>query len=100
MNALKDEQVLLIIDNLEGALRSDVKALLGFLKKLQENLSHLKILTTSRDLINNLGEMTEKVIELKHLTKNHTIQLLKKKLGREKFDVKEEKELMELRLDK
>ena len=79
MNTLKHKKVLLIIDNLETALRSDRKAVREFLQKLLENLSNLKILSTSRDLIHNLGEITENEYELKHLTKIHTIQLLKKK---------------------
>jgi hypothetical protein len=79
MNTLKHKKVLLIIDNLETALRSDRIAVREFLQKLLENLSNLKILSTSRDLINNLGEITEKEYELKHLTKIHTIELLKKK---------------------
>ena len=70
-----------------------------FLKNLLERLSDLKILSTSRDLINDLGEITEKVHELKHLSKNHTIQLLEKKSRRD-FDSNEIKELFELRLSK
>jgi len=75
--------VLLIIDNLEDALRSDRDVVLGFLRNLLDKLSNLKILSTSRDQIgNNLGEIKDNVYELKHLTKDHTIQLLKKILGR------------------
>ena len=75
--------MLLIIDNLEDALRSDRDVVLGFLRNLLDKLSNLKILSTSRDQIgNNLGEIKDNVYELKHLTKDHTIQLLKKILGR------------------
>ena len=77
MNTLKDQKVLLIIDNLEDVLRSDRDAVLGFLRNLLEKLSDLKILSTSRDQIgNNLDDIKKNVYELKHLTKNHTIKLL------------------------
>jgi hypothetical protein len=83
INTLKDLKVLLIIDNLEDALRSDRDVVLGFIRNLLDKLSDLKILSTSRDQIgNNLGEIKDNVYELKHLTKDHTIQLLKKILGR------------------
>ena len=70
---LKDRKVLLIIDNLEDALRKDRVAVREFLQVILERLPELKILSTSRDLISDIGEITEKVHELKHLTKNHTI---------------------------
>jgi predicted nuclease of restriction endonuclease-like RecB superfamily len=83
INTLKDLKVLLIIDNLDDALRSDRDVVLGFIRNLLDKLSDLKILSTSRDQIgNNLGEIKDNVYELKHLTKDHTIQLLKKILGR------------------
>jgi len=99
MNTLNNKKVLIIIDNLENALRRDGVAVRDFLKNLLERLSDLKILSTSRDLINDLGEITEKVHELKHLSKNHTIQLLEKKSRRD-FNSQEIKELFELRLSK
>ena len=70
---LKDRKVLLIIDNLEDALRKDRVAVREFLQVILERLPEIKILSTSRDLISDIGEITEKVHELKHLTKNHTI---------------------------
>lgn len=73
ISSLKDREVLLIIDNLEDALRNDSAAVKGFLKTLLERLPDLKILSTSRDIISDIDEITEKVHELKHLTKNHTI---------------------------
>jgi hypothetical protein len=70
---LKDSKVLLIIDNLEDALRKDRATVRQFLKTLFERLPDLKILSTSRDLISDIGEITERVYELKNLSKNHTI---------------------------
>jgi hypothetical protein len=55
---------LLIIDNLEEVLNKDETVLKEFLKSLLERLNHLKILTTSRELIGNLEEITEKVYNL------------------------------------
>lgn len=42
-----------------------------------------KILATSRDQIQNLGDITEKVYQLRELSNNFTIQLLEKKALRE-----------------
>lgn len=70
---LKDSKVLLIIDNLEDALRKDRSTVRQFLKTMFERLPDLKILSTSRDLISDIGEITERVYELKNLSKNHTI---------------------------
>ena len=67
---LKDSKVLLIIDNLEDALRKDRSTVRQFLKTLFERLPDLKILSTSRDLISDIGEITERVYELKNLSKN------------------------------
>ena len=74
--ALNDCKVLLIIDNLESILRSDCEATREFLQQLLEKLPHLKILSTSRDLIKDIGQITETVHELKTLEKEATIQLL------------------------
>lgn len=38
-----------------------------------ERLPDLKILSTSRDLISDIGEITEKVYELSCLSKNYSI---------------------------
>jgi hypothetical protein len=40
---------------------------------LFERLPDIKILSTSRDIISDIGEVTEKVYELKNLGKKHTI---------------------------
>ena len=83
LNTLKHKKALLIIDALEDALLIDGEAVRNFFFKLLEKLSDLKILLISRDRIINLCEITENVYELKHLTKYHTIEMLKKKWGRE-----------------
>ncbi len=76
---LKESKVLLIIDNLEDAIRKDRVSVREFLQELFERSPDLKILSTSRDLICDIGDITEKVHELKNLNKNYTIQLLAKK---------------------
>lgn len=70
---LKDRKVLLIIDNLEDALRTDWDSIREFLKQLFERIPDLKVLSTSRELILDIGEITEKVYELKLLSNNYTI---------------------------
>jgi len=72
-------QLLLIIDNIEDSLRKDKANLREFLQHLLEKLPNIKILATSRDQIQDLGELTEKVFQLRELSKNYTIQLLERK---------------------
>ena len=69
---LKDKESLLIIDNLEEVLNKDETILKDFLKNLLERLKHLKILTTSRELIGNLDEIKEKVYNLDLLNCEYT----------------------------
>lgn len=73
---LRDKETLLIIDNLEEVLNKDESFLKEFLKCLLERLNHLKILTTSRELIGNLDEIKEKVYNLDLLNCHYTFELL------------------------
>lgn len=66
-------RVLLIIDNLESCLQNDKIKLRNFLKSLFERLLFVKILATSRQVISDIGEVTEKVCELKHLSNACTV---------------------------
>ena len=60
-----------------------------------EKLPGISILTTSRSKVQNLGEITECLYELKPLTNNFSIQLLEKKCLR-KITELEIKELFEV----
>jgi hypothetical protein len=73
---LRDCKVLILIDNLESVLRQDREKTRNFLKQLLERCPFVKILTTTRDLINDLDQITEKVYELKTLDREATISLL------------------------
>ena len=70
---LEAKQTLIIIDNLEDVLREDEESLRRFLTELMEKLPGVSILTTSRQKVQNLGEITERVYELRQLTNNFSI---------------------------
>ena len=76
---LEAKQTLIIIDNLEDVLREDEESLRRFLTEILEKLPGVSVLTTSRQKIHNLGEITECVYELRQLTNSFSIQLLEKK---------------------
>ena len=82
MSCLKEKKVLIVIDNLENVLRTDGINLRAYLFHLLESLPSLNVLSTSRDPIQDIGEITEKVYELDHLSNADTILLLEKKAGR------------------
>lgn len=56
---LEAKQALIIIDNVEDVLREDEEELRNFLTVLLDKLPGVSILTTSRQKIQNLGEITE-----------------------------------------
>ena len=70
---LKDRCVLLVIDNLEDVLRNDRDNSRNFLETLLQRNASLKILATSREIIQDLGEITERVYEIKELSNNYTL---------------------------
>lgn len=70
---LEAKQTLIIIDNLEDVLREDEESLRRFLTELMEKLPGVSILTTSRQKVQNLGEITERVYELRQLTNSFSI---------------------------
>ena len=76
---LTAKQTLIIIDNLEDVLREDEEVLRRFLTELLEKLPGVSVLTTSRQKVSSLGEITECLYELKQLTNTFSIQLLEKK---------------------
>ena len=76
---LDAKQALIIIDNLEDVLREDEDSLRRFLTELLEKLPGVSILTTSRQKVQNLGEVTECLYELKQLSNSFSIELLEKK---------------------
>ena len=76
---LEAKQALIIIDNLEDVLREDEDTLRSFLTAILEKLPGISILITSRQKIQNLGEITECIYLLKQLTNDYSIQLLAKK---------------------
>ena len=76
---LDTKQALIIIDNLEDVLREDEDSLRRFLTELLEKLPGVSILTTSRQKVQNLGEVTECLYELKQLSNSFSIELLEKK---------------------
>ena len=70
---LEVKQALIIIDNLEDVLREDEDELRRFLTELLEKLPGVSILTTSRQKIQNLGDITECLYQLKQLTNSFSI---------------------------
>jgi len=62
---LAAKQTLIIVDNLEDVLREDEASLRRFLTELLEKLPGVSLLSTSRQKIQNLGEVTECLYELK-----------------------------------
>ena len=92
---LTAKQVLIIIDNLEDVLREDEDSLRLFLTELLVKLPGISILTTSRQKVYNLGEITECLYELSQLSNCFSIKLLEKKCLRKITD-DEIKELFEV----
>ena len=88
---LANKQVLFVMDNIDDCLKNNEDDLKTLLTNLLDKNQGLKILATSRQKINNLGEITEKVFELKELDSSYSIQLLEKKAGRkiEKDEIEE-----------
>lgn len=95
---LHGRQLLLCIDNIEDCHRKDGEQLREFLGNLLEKVPDLKVLTTSRDQLGNIGEITEKVFRLPELNNSFTVELLEKKSLRE-ITNEEVTELLQYRPD-
>ena len=76
-------------------LREDEENLRRFLTEILEKLPGVSILTTSRQKIHNLGDITECLYELRQLTNSFSIKLLEKKCLRQ-ITSEEVKELFEV----
>ena len=75
INILEDKRVLIILDSIEGAIEMRNDAFRNTLEEILNCCPFVKILTTSRRCLNQIGDFTEKLVYVGALSSLDSVRL-------------------------